>query len=195
MKRCDNPDSIDVEKSATKLGDRCGSLENILRRKCAEATDDLGANCGKLTLEERIAGEHFVRLGIPIVRWPALEHIADVNIIALDVDRFDDLREELARAADEGQALLVFIKSRRFTDENKLGAGLPEPKTIFVRVGASLHLWQSPMSDRMRASSSTGCCGLLFLGRLNVSTPISRKNSSCRAISSRDIAWFSTEQI
>ena len=115
-----------------------------------EAADDLGTDDRELLLQEWIAGGDFIRFRIAVVRRPALQDVADVDVFAFQIDRLDDLREQ---AVPHGRR-----KASPCWSSSKPGAsptntssafGLPEPKTILVRFGASLHRWQSPMSSRM----------------------------------------------
>src|SRR5262249_40096937 len=112
------------DKLSAEPGNWRGGLQNRLGRKCSETTNDLRANGGKLLPEKWIAGTNLVWFRIAVIRRAALQNIANVNVFALKVDRLDDLREQLAGAHDEGQALLIFVVSGSFTNEDELGFGI-----------------------------------------------------------------------
>ena len=63
----------------------------------------------------------FVRLRIAVAGWPTLDHVRDVHLIAFQVDRFDDLRQQLTGSAHERFALPIFVRARRFSDEHQIG--------------------------------------------------------------------------
>src|SRR5262249_27627166 len=107
-----------------KLGNRRSSLQNRLRRERAEAADDLRLDHGELLFEEGIARHYLVGFGIAIIRRSTFQDIADVNVVALDVDRFDDLRQQLPGPAHKRQTLLIFIEARGFADEHEFRVGI-----------------------------------------------------------------------
>ena len=69
--------------------------------------------------QERRAGRDLLRLGVAVSRGPALHDVADVDLLARETHRLEHLREELARAADEGLALLVLLLARPLADEHE----------------------------------------------------------------------------
>ena len=65
-----------------------------------ERTEDEGADELDLTPEDRLAGSDLRRLGIAVARRAALQDVRDVDLVALEADRLQDLVEKLACAAD-----------------------------------------------------------------------------------------------
>src|SRR6185369_14271510 len=66
-----------------------------------------------------------VRLGISVALRPALHHVRDIAVpisVEADASRGEHLGQQLARAADEGDALLVLFLARAFTDDHQAGA-------------------------------------------------------------------------
>jgi hypothetical protein len=65
--------------------------------------------------------------GVPVLRRAAFHHVADVDILAQQRNAFffrgafDHLREQLARTADERDALRIFVRARTFAHEDQLG--------------------------------------------------------------------------
>src|SRR5262249_22831822 len=94
--------SVEVEKLPAQPRDRRGRLKHRLRSESAKAADDLWTDGRELPFHKGITGGDFIRFRIAIVRRPALEDIADVDVVALEIDGFDDLRQQLAGAADKG---------------------------------------------------------------------------------------------
>ena len=119
MESGDHAVSILVVELSAQFGYRRNGLHHCLGRERAQAANDLRLDDSELLSKKWIARGDFVRLRIAIVGRTALQHIADVDILTFDVDRFDDLGQQLARASDERQTLLVLIEARRFTDENQ----------------------------------------------------------------------------
>src|SRR5262245_17893210 len=124
MERCDNTHAIHIEKLPAQLGNRRGNLKHRLSSKCAEAADNLRPNRCELAPEEWIARGDFIRLGIAIIRRPAFQDIADVDVFAFEVDGFDDPGQQLACASDKRKTLLVFVETGGFADEDEFGLGI-----------------------------------------------------------------------
>src|SRR5690348_8040456 len=127
---------------------------NRLKGNRAEAYDGFGIDDRELPVQKRRAGFHFVRLRRAIFRRTALHHVADVNVFTLEAHRFDHLREQFSRAADERQSLNIFIAPRPFADETSSARGLPLPKTIVLRCLHKRQRWQSLMVSRISSSES-----------------------------------------
>src|SRR5690242_7300315 len=76
----------------------------------AEGADRLRVNYRELPVKELAARLHFARFRGAVIGWPALHDVANVDVLAKDVDAFllggalDHLRQELAGAADERNA-------------------------------------------------------------------------------------------
>jgi hypothetical protein len=138
MKGGNDANAIHIDESAAQFRNRCWRLEDRLRGKRSETADDFRANDGKLLFQKWITRSDFVRLGISIVRRPALQDVADVNIFSLEIDRLDNFRQQLPGASNKRQTLLIFVVSGASPTKTSSALGLPEPKTMLVRFGASL---------------------------------------------------------
>ena len=97
--------------------------EQGLERDGAKANNDLRMDDVELAKKERRAGFDFVGLGRAIFRRTAFDNVADVDILAAETHGFDHLREQFSGAADERQALDIFIVARAFADENEFRRG------------------------------------------------------------------------
>lgn len=114
-----NGDALVLLPDAAQLRDALLCIEQILRRHVPERNDDSGMDGPYLLLHETDAGLDLVGFGIAIVRGPALDDIADIDLGPLDVHAlFDDVGKELSRRADKGPSLLVFLEARSFADEH-----------------------------------------------------------------------------
>src|SRR5262245_17060317 len=118
MERGNHAYSIDVVKLSAKLGYGRHGLHDGLCRECPETADNFGTHHWQLPAKEWITGSHFVRFRIPIIRRPALQDIANVDVFAFEIDGLDDLGQQLSGPPDKRQALLVFVETRRFTDKH-----------------------------------------------------------------------------
>src|SRR3972149_5604720 len=76
-------------------------------------------------VENRAAGFRLVGLGLAIIGWTAFHHVRDVDLLPGEVDRLDDLREELSGGAHERNPLTVFLLARALSDEHQLRFGVP----------------------------------------------------------------------
>ena len=109
-----------LERATAEPRDRILRLQQRLRGERPQRDDDLRPNAVDLLKEERLAGLDLVRLGIAVLGRPALDDVGDVDLVAPKPDGLDDLREELARAPDERDALNVFVRAGRFADEHQI---------------------------------------------------------------------------
>ena len=75
----------------------------------------------KLFDQKRLTGGNFVGLRVAILRRPTFDDIGDINLFPPELDRLDDLVQQLPGLADERLALKVFVPSRGFADEDQLG--------------------------------------------------------------------------
>ena len=188
VERGNDADSVHIEKFAAQLRNRRRSLEDGLRGKGAETADDFRFDGGELPSKKWITSGNFIRLGIAIVRRPAFENVADIDLFALQIDGFDDLGEKLAGAADERQALLVFVVAGSFTDEYQFGIGIAGAKNdVRARWSELAALAVADFSaneiETLGAARTLtrGFAAAFPKGRggtSKVSTPISRKNSN-----------------
>jgi hypothetical protein len=121
----DHAHTVDVEELAAQFRNRDVGLKQVLGGKCAEATYDFRSNDGQLPFEKRIARQNLVGLRVPVIRRTALQDIADVDVITSNAPRVDggvdNLRQQLTGAANEWNALLIFVGTWRFADKHKFG--------------------------------------------------------------------------
>ncbi len=81
-------DAVIAMPVAAQLGNRHIAFEQRLHRKLAQADDNFRLDQVDLPFQKWFTRRHFVGLGIAIFRRPALHHVADVNVLALDADAF-----------------------------------------------------------------------------------------------------------
>src|SRR5579863_7518526 len=110
---------------APQPGDAFPASQQRAGRSGPKRADCLGADDRELAEEELAADLHFIRLGRAVFRGPALHHVTNVNILALERYAFtlgralDHLCEQLARTPDKREALHVFIGTRAFSHEDQ----------------------------------------------------------------------------
>ena len=125
MERCDRADhactGVVVEPAATRLHDAFARRQQRLRRRIAERHQNVRIDQFDLALDERQADLGFLRRRRPVARRAPWNDVGDVNLAAIESDRGDHPVEQLARASDEGQALDIFVASRRLADEHDAG--------------------------------------------------------------------------
>jgi len=124
MERCNHPDAVNIVELSSQPGDRRTTLQHRLGSKLAEATDDFRTDRRNLPLQKWAAGDHFIRLRVSVVGWPAFKDVADVGVFPLDPGGLDDLGEKATGLADKRQSLLVLFIARRFTHEDDLCIGI-----------------------------------------------------------------------
>ena len=99
-----------------------------------------------LSLQVRQALRDLFRLRIAVVRRPALQHVGDEHLLALQSDAAQHRIEQSTRPAHEGLTLAVFVCTGRLAHHEPAGGRSPTPNTVRVR-----H-WCSP--QRVQAATS-----------------------------------------
>lgn len=100
--------------------------KKVVQGYLSQRDDDLGLNNLNFLGQPGCAGRNFLagRWSIATSRCPhdrsRLDSVGHVNVRSRQSDRGEQLIEHLARAADEGFALQVFLASRRFADEDDI---------------------------------------------------------------------------
>ena len=157
---------VEARGRAAARSDRA-SCSSVCARERAERDDHLRLDDVDLPEQERLARRDLVRLRIAVLRRPALDHVGDVDVVARQLDRLDDLRQQLARRGRR-TACPGCLRRRPAPRRRTSGprSGLPTPNTICRRPSVcSLQRVQSPMSradgrraprPRSRAPATTG---------------------------------------
>src|ERR1035438_10366995 len=104
-----------LQPFSTQSRDAIFGSEDGFSRSGTHGTDRFGPNGFELAEEKLPADFHLIRLRRAVLRRPALDHIADVDIRAFERDAFflgrpfNHLGEELSGPADERQSLRVLV--------------------------------------------------------------------------------------
>src|SRR5262245_29261307 len=112
-------DAVALAQPAPDARDWLGRPQQPLPRELPESHDHPWLDGSDLALQEGLAAQDLVRLGVAVARRPALDHVRDVDLLAPHADGLDDPREELAGTADERQALLVLVSAGRLAHEHE----------------------------------------------------------------------------
>src|SRR5207237_10450564 len=104
---------------AAQAGDRRLLAQERLSRELAERDDRLRLHRDELPLEERLAGEQLVGLGIAVVRRAALDGVADIDVLAPQAHRLDHLRQQLPWLAHDRVALQVLLLAPRLPHDHQ----------------------------------------------------------------------------
>ena len=108
--------AISVENSA-QAADGLRGLEKGLGGNRAQADDELWLNDLQLLVSEVPTVVNFYIARIAVPRGPAFDRVEDVNVFSFQFARSDDLVEQLARSANEGFALLIFVSAGGFSQQ------------------------------------------------------------------------------
>ncbi len=87
-------------------------FSSVCAANVPNATITFGRHQLDLPNEIRTACLHLVRDGIPVSRRPMLQHVADKHVVARELDRREDLVEQLAGRAHERASGLVLVCAR-----------------------------------------------------------------------------------
>src|SRR5688572_30738776 len=112
----DQWDAIVPVQPSAEFADRLAGPQQRLCRKSAEGQHDLGAEELDLPNEIRGTSLHLVRQRIAVTGWPVLQHVADEDLFARQIDRAEDLRQQLAGLPDEWPPQLVLGRARSLAD-------------------------------------------------------------------------------
>jgi hypothetical protein len=90
--------------------------------KTAHGHDHFGLQQRHLTQQVRRALRDFARLGVAVLRWPALDDVGDVHLLgACQPHGRQHAVEQLAGPPDKRQALAVLFFARRFAHDQPVG--------------------------------------------------------------------------
>ena len=93
---------------------------------------------GYLPFEVGRTGRYLFRFRIPVARGAALDHIGDVDAVAVQACDAEKLVEKVPCRTDERAALLIFIEARPLADEPHFGV-----RVALARHGFSAGLRQA----------------------------------------------------
>ena len=117
---------LHIEGLRFHLGDTHLTFQEGLSSPVAQGADQLRSNQLNLLQEKRLTRFHFVLLWIAIVGRPALDDVRNVDVIARETCRGEEVVQELAGCSDERFPFLIFIETRRFPDEHDTGVRIPD---------------------------------------------------------------------
>src|SRR4029078_2857393 len=107
-----------------QLAHRQLRVKSRLRSKDAELQNHFRSDQVDLANEIRAACRDLFRPRIPVTRRTVLEDVADEYVFALEIDRPENFREQLAGRADEWSSGLVFRGARSLADAHEAGVGV-----------------------------------------------------------------------
>ena len=96
-------------------------LEKSLSSERAESKDCFWPNQVYLPEKIRAARGNLVRHRVAIARRAVLEDVADEDVLPPQVNRLEDLGEELASGPDEWAAARVLVRPRGFPNDDEVG--------------------------------------------------------------------------
>ena len=114
-------DAFEFAPTAAGFADGQGFVDEAARGRRAEADDQLGLDDGDLALEVGDAAGHLFGRGHAVAGRAAFDDVADEHLLAGIAHGVDHLGQQLAGAADEREALLVFVGAGAFADEHDVG--------------------------------------------------------------------------
>src|ERR1700730_3439722 len=125
MERRHHRDATHLLPVPAKLANRRLGLKQRLHCEGAEANQHLALHEIDLTKQKRLARRDLVRFRIAVFGRPALDNIANIDLLTRESHAtFDYIREQLTRSTDERLAAGIFIGAGSFADKHKLGVGV-----------------------------------------------------------------------
>ncbi len=158
----DDRDSPELVDAAAQSRQRHLSSEQALRGDATDTEDHVRSHELDLPAQIRQALRGFLLARIAVVRRPALQHVRDVHLAALEPGGRQHRIQELARAPDERLALAVLFGAGRLADhhqarppvagaEHGLRARFAEPAAPAISHGG---LERGPVEAFARASGA-----------------------------------------
>jgi hypothetical protein len=112
-----------------QAGDRGVGGEQRLRGEAPHREDQLGLDEVDLRVQVRRAPRDLLRLRIAVARRPALEHVADIDVLlAGQVDGGEHVVEQAPGLADERFAEAVLLRARRLAHQQPVGLLVADPE-------------------------------------------------------------------
>ncbi len=108
-----------VEPLPAILRNPAVGFQERFRGDGTEANDDFGRDHLELPQQEGRAGGDFAVFGRAILGRAAFDHVADVNVFALQAHRFDHLRQKFSGSPHKRQALRVFVRAWSLSDKDE----------------------------------------------------------------------------
>ena len=106
-------------KLSPKCRDACFRIQQQLCGEAAECHDNLRLNERDLAFQIGTTHLHLIGFRISVPRWPALQHVCNVNIGARHLHPFlNDVCQQFAGPADKRFPLPVFVGTGCLTDEH-----------------------------------------------------------------------------
>src|SRR5207249_5115985 len=118
-------DALVFERASAQGRHRGLRLEERLDGGEPQRAEKRGLEDRKLLFQIRETLLHFTGRRSSVLGRAALEHVADVDLLTLQIDGGDHLVEELAGATDEGEPFQVLVPARGLADEDEPGARAP----------------------------------------------------------------------
>src|SRR5690606_29303857 len=127
-----DPDAVPSEPPTAQPGDALGGLEEVLGRHVTQRAYHLRLDDPDLLEQHALAGGDLGRRGVAVARRAVLHDVGDVDLVALEPHRREDLVEELAGAAHERPTGEVLLLAGRLAHEHEPGVlgTLPEDQVV-----------------------------------------------------------------
>ena len=99
--------------------DAFGNSEYFFGSRSTGSNNDFRSDEFDLPLEKRTAGERLLWCRRAVTRWAPVDDVGDVNVRLGETDRCKHLIEQLARPANEGLALEIFVPPGRLANDHQ----------------------------------------------------------------------------
>src|SRR5262245_53640280 len=114
-------DSAEHVETPTQTRDFFLGVQQCLRGKCPEGTNDPRLQARQLGLQNRPAGGDLVWLRVAIVRWAALDHIEYVDLLTGEANSRNDPGQQLPCLTHKRFPLPILVLPWRFPNEHQSG--------------------------------------------------------------------------
>ncbi len=106
-------------RATTQAADRLFGPEQIVCRDPPDRKDQARLDQRDLAVQKRLTGGGLLGVRVAVARWPALDDVGDVDLIAPEPDRLEHGVEQLPGAPDERLSLAILVGARRLADHHQ----------------------------------------------------------------------------
>jgi poly(A) polymerase len=174
MQHRKNEEVLHLKMLPPYLGDSDLLAQKSLGGKVTQGADHAGFNEFDLFPEMGHAGLNLDGFRISIFRRPAFQDVRDVDILASQPDRGEEFAQQLPGLTDEGPALPILVETRRLSDKQDSGVGVPfaedelGPGTREAALLAVFDLFVELPEGDHRAIGSNNTTGILLYSILKI---------------------------
>ena len=125
-----------LDRFTPNLGNSLNVGKQSTGRYVSEGDDQFWRYQFQLILQDLQTGSNLHRFRVAVSRRAAFDNIGDIDILPVNADAVNHLRQQFSGTADKGFSLGILIRSGAFSNEHQRGLGYPVTEDQFVPAGS-----------------------------------------------------------